>query len=123
MKTIAYFFAAIGIILLLAVVSLVGRGCNHIGRSVDEAVIHYDEYYDIYHTCKKIDKDLLALKQTPSDDPMFAQFSKKQQIYTKREQLDRWIEEYNSKSKQIEKSVWKSSSLPYQLSTEDFPNY
>jgi hypothetical protein len=59
----------------------------------------------------------------PESDKMFEQFSKTQRINTLKTQLNRWVEEYNAKSKMINHSLWKSSELPYQLNTNQFNCY
>jgi len=50
-------------------------------------------------------------------------FSKSERINAIRQNMNRWIEEYNAKSRMITRSAWKSGSLPYQLSTSDFSCY
>ena len=60
------------------------------------------------------------MKDVPETDPMFSQFSKAQRILSLRTSLNRWIEDYNAKSKMWGRSLWKSNSLPYQLSNQEF---
>ena len=90
---------------------------------MENAVISYDEYQDIYATCQQINDDLGVIKSTPDDDPQFQQFSKAQRINALKQNLNRWINEYNAKSKHIDKKWWKSSDLPYSLSINQFSNY
>jgi len=97
--------------------------CKHMWKSYDDAVINYEQYQDIYTTTKKINTDLCSMRQLPEKDPMFAQFSKTQRINTLKAQLNNWVEDYNSKSKMINRSIWKSNELPYQLSVEQFNCY
>jgi hypothetical protein len=66
---------------------------------------------------------LKTLCTTPDSDPQFSQFSKASLVNGKRQQMTRWVNEYNAKSKMLNRKYWKSTSLPYQLSEEDFPNY
>jgi hypothetical protein len=87
---------------------------------IDTAVQNYEEFQEIYNTCTKLNTDLCNMKDVPEDDPMFDQFSKAQRILTLRTNLNKWIEEYNAKSKMWGRSLWKSSSLPYQLSNQEF---
>jgi hypothetical protein len=83
---------------------------------LDDAVIVYEEYQEIYNTCSKLNTDLC-------NDKMFEQFSKTQRILSIKTQLNRWVEEYNSKSKMFGRQLWKSNELPYQLSVNQFNCY
>lgn len=96
---------------------------KHITNSMENAVISYDEYQDIYNTCLQLNNDLGVIKSTPDDDSQFSQFSKSQRLNAIKQNLNRWIAEYNAKSKHIDKKWWKSSSLPYELSINQFSNY
>jgi hypothetical protein len=87
---------------------------------IDTAVINYEEYQEIYNTCVKINTDLCNMQQIPEDDVMFQQFSKQQRILALKTQLNRWVEDYNAKSKMWGRALWKSKSLPHQLSNEQF---
>jgi hypothetical protein len=87
---------------------------------IDTAVLKYEEYQEIYNTCSKINTDICNMKDVPETDPMFSQFSKAQRILALRTNLNRWIEDYNAKSKMWGRSLWKSNELPYQLSNQEF---
>jgi hypothetical protein len=87
---------------------------------IDTAVLNYEEYQEIYNTCSKINTDICNMKDVPETDPMFSQFSKAQRILALRTNLNRWIEDYNAKSKMWGRSLWKSNELPYQLSNQEF---
>lgn len=89
----------------------------------DNVISNYEEFQNIYNTCQKLDADLKTIRETPDSDPMFAQFSKGAMVAAKRQQMTRWVNEYNAKSKMINRNLWKSNALPYQLNEEDFPNY
>jgi len=107
----------------LSIVLSVGGFIVHKMREatkIDTAVQNYEEYQEIYNTCVKINMDICNMKDVPETDPMFSQFSKAQRILTLRTNLNKWIEEYNAKSKMWGRSLWKSSSLPYQLSNQEF---
>jgi hypothetical protein len=107
----------------LSIVLSVGGFIVHKMREatkIDTAVQNYEEYQEIYNTCVKINMDICNMKDVPETDPMFSQFSKAQRILTLRTNLNRWIEEYNAKSKMWGRALWKSSSLPYQLSNQEF---
>ena len=107
----------------LSIVLSVGGFIVHKMREatkIDTAVQNYEEYQEIYNTCVKINTDICNMKDVPETDPMFSQFSKAQRILTLRTNLNKWIEEYNAKSKMWGRALWKSSSLPYQLSNQEF---
>lgn len=87
---------------------------------IDDAVQNYEAYQEIYNTCLKLNTDLCYMKELPEDDKMFEQFSKTQRILAIQTNLNRWVEEYNAKSKMWGRSLWKSNSLPYQLSVYQF---
>lgn len=89
----------------------------------DSAIIHYEEFQDLYNTCSKLNTDLCNMKDLPDSDKMFEQFSKAQRLNTIKTNLNRWVEDYNSKSKMWNRSLWKSGKLPYQLNVTDFPCY
>lgn len=98
-------------------------GAGHVEKSMQDAVINYNEYQDMYATCQQINDNLGVLKSTPDDDPQFKDFSKANRINAQKMQLNRWVNEYNAKSQHIDKKWWKSSTLPYRLATSDFCNY
>jgi len=113
----------VGISAVLFTCNIVSIGEKHVTNSVENAVISYNEYQDIYTTCNKINLDLATIRETPDNDKQFDQFSKASVINAKKQQLSRWVEEYNAKSKHIDKKWWKSSSLPYELDVNQFSNY
>jgi hypothetical protein len=92
-------------------------------KEVETGIVRYEEFQSIYNTCVKLDNDLKVMRAVPEDDKMFEQFSKNQRITGLQANLNRWIEEYNAKSRMINHSLWKSSSLPQQLTTNQFPSY
>jgi ABC-type antimicrobial peptide transport system permease subunit len=119
----------IGVLALLLLVAI-GFGiqtCSiaqkHATESMENAVISYDEYQNIYATCQQINDDLGVIKATPETDKQFTDFSKAQRINTLKMNLNRWINEYNAKSKHIDKKLWKSNDLPQELTKEQFSNY
>lgn len=92
-------------------------------KVIDTAFIRYEEFQEIYNTCSKLNTDLCNMRELPSDDKMFEQFSKAQRINTLKTQLNRWVEDYNAKSKMWNRSMWKSKALPYQLDVNQFNCY
>lgn len=127
MKFFGYIMLGILAIIILVVVSFGIRSCNigakHVNDSMENAVISYDEYQNIFATCEQINADLGVIKETPENDAQFEQFSKQQRINALKQNLNRWINEYNAKSKHIDKKWWKSSELPHTLQTNQFSNY
>ena len=119
----------IGVVILICitlfVTGVIGKGCNQavIATHIDDATIVYEEYQSIYNTCSKLNTDLGNMEALPESDKMFDQFSKAQRVNTIKTQLNRWVEEYNGKSKMWGRSLWKSATLPYQLNVTDFSNY
>ncbi len=85
-----------------------------------DAVIVYEEFQEIYNTCNKLNTDLCNMKELDEKDVMFEQFSKAQRVNTIKTQLNRWVEDYNAKSKMFGRSLWKSNQLPYQLTNQEF---
>lgn len=127
MKTFGKISLGVLAIIVLTVIGFGVRSCSiaqkHVTNSMENAVISYDEYQDIFATCEQINSDLGVVKETPETDTQFSQFSKQQRINAMKQQLNRWINEYNAKSKHIDKKWWKSSELPYSLQTNQFSNY
>lgn len=120
-----------GLVFLFLLASVVIYTCNTgkkvvgkwVDNSVDNSIVSYENYQNIYNTCSKLNTDLGIMQSTPADDPQFAQFSKTQRVNAIKMNLNRWVEEYNAKSKMINKSLWKSGKLPYQLTVDEFNNY
>jgi len=113
-------------ILIFALVAFGIRACNQAedaaleATHLHDATLRYEEYQEIYNTCTKLNTDLCNMKAMSENDPMFDQFSKAQRVLTIKTQLNRWIEDYNAKSKMWGRSLWKSKELPYQLTNEQF---
>lgn len=117
-KRLLYWFIG-----LLFVVSGVTWFLNRSVSVVDNGIVHYEEFQEIYNTCNKLNLDLCNMKDLPDTDKMFEQFSKVQRVNTIRTNINRWTEEYNAKSKMFNRSIWKSSALPYELHTNQFNCY
>ncbi len=124
-----YFFIVIGALIILSIFAVT---CNFFGRAsnqaiksthIDDATQVYEEFQEIYNTCTKINTDLCNMRIAPENDKMFEQFSKNQRILTLQTNLNRWVQEYDAKSKMWGRSLWKSNRLPYELSVDDFNCY
>ena len=116
-KRIIYW--VIGLSIVLSIGGFIVHKMREVTR-IDTAVQNYEEFQEIYNTCTKLNTDVCNMKDVPETDPMFSQFSKAQRVLTLRTSLNKWIEEYNAKSKMWGRSLWKSNSLPYQLSNQEF---
>ena len=116
-KRIIYW--VIGLSIVLSIGGFIVHKMREATR-IDTAVQNYEEFQEIYNTCTKLNTDVCNMKDVPETDPMFSQFSKAQRVLTLRTSLNKWIEEYNAKSKMWGRSLWKSNSLPYQLSNQEF---
>lgn len=120
---------AAGLILLIAVIgfatTMLLRPAALVTKVTDpdKMISNYEEFQEIWNTCQKLDADLQTICATPDGDAMFAQFSKGAMVAAKRQQMTRWTNEYNAKSKMITRRFWKSGDLPYQLSEQNFPHY
>ena len=116
-KKIIYWI--IGVSITLSVVGLGVRSCKK-ATHLENAVLVYEEFQEIYNTCSKLNTDLCNMRSLPDNDKMFEQFSKAQRILAIQTNLNRWVEEYNSKSKMWGRQLWKSNELPYQLNVNEF---
>lgn len=83
----------------------------------DHIISSYEEFEEMYSTCNKVCDDLRVLNNNEVDPKGF---SKAERNIALENNLNRWIREYNAKSREITRNMWKSSQLPYQLSREDF---
>lgn len=92
-------------------------------RIVTTGIVRYEEFQEIFNTCQKLNTDLQIIQSTPESDKQFDQFTKFQRINSIKQNLNRWVEDYNAKSKVWTRSMWKSNTLPYQLSVNDFSNF
>jgi hypothetical protein len=116
------FFTIISIIILGSIVSLFINKTKE-ATHIDDAVQNYEQFQEIYNTCSKLNTDLCVMQDLPESDKMFEQFSKIQRVTTLKGSLNKWIEEYNSKSKMFGRNLWKSKSLPVELNVNQYPCY
>lgn len=123
-RELAYYFAmfflvCVGIVTCRALTS----GAHHVVKSIDNAVVNYDNFQETYNTCVKLNTDLGILMETPDEDKQFQDFTKFQRINALKMNLIKNVEDYNARSREIDKNLWKSSALPCQLSVHDFSNF
>jgi len=109
-------------IVIVSVVSVVSFLAHTATKAthLDHPTIVYEEFQEIYNTCQKLNTDLCNMKALNENDKMFEQFSKEQRILSIKTNLNRWIEEYNAKSKMWGRDLWKSKELPHQLTQQQF---
>lgn len=113
----------IWIVVLMFIVSGISWFFNRADSVVNTGIIRYEEFQEIYNTCEKLNIDLCNMREMPENDKSFEQFSKSQRINTLKTQLNKWTQDYNAKSKMHNRSIWKSSDLPYQLDVNQFNCY
>ena len=93
---------------------------NRAEKTAENAIIRYEEFEDIYATCKKLDSDICIISEGPSES---GGFTKTDRVNNVKVNLNRWVQEYNAKSRKWNHSMWKSKDLPYELSLEQFNCY
>lgn len=83
----------------------------------NKIISNYEWYYDTYNQIKSIDIQIseaeISLKTLTLDTEIYNR-SIIELNGLKRMRLN-YISEYNSKSKQITRNLWKSNDLPYQI--------
>ena len=117
-KNIIWYSTAVAVVVVLITVSM---SVSWYG-GVEDGNEKYEEFYSMYSTCQKLDSDIGVTIELPDSDATFSQFSKAQRVGMLKMQLNRWINEYNSKSRMTSRKLWKSTDLPYQLNSSDFKN-
>lgn len=124
-----YFFGFFGLIAAICIVlfcfGVIGKGADQAvaATHIDDATNVYEEFQEIFTTCDKLNTDLGNIHSINENDKMFEQFSKAQRENQIKTQLNRWVQDYNAKSKMWGRALWKSKSLPYQLDVTNFSNY
>jgi hypothetical protein len=119
-KKLIYWFIALSIVLSIGGYVLnKGKEATHI----DDAVQNYEEFQNLYNTCVKLNTDLCNMNALDGNDKMFESFSKAQRLNAIKTNLNRWVEEYNAKSKMWGRNLWRSKALPQTLNVNDFNCY
>lgn len=110
----------IGILVLLAGIYFGGKAIGVFDRVTepDHIINSYEEYEEMYAACEKICDDLRVLDASEVDKT--SGFSKEERIIAMEQNLNRWIREYNAKSRMITRNMWKSETLPHSLKRTDF---
>lgn len=114
----------VGLLFFVAIAGGLITYCSRTGRQVvDNAFINYEAFHDIYNDIKAIDRKICNHNLVSKDDPAYKDISKASQVTGLRSLMERRISEYNSKSSQWNRNVWKSSELPYRLEASNFQCY
>jgi hypothetical protein len=116
-KVLKWIFAIVGVVLLLSAIGFVtgvislpfrsARGVMEKTLAPDSIIENYQWFYDQYNAIQAQKANLAALDKTSRERAGLLQV------------LNSMIGEYNSRSKQITRNLWKAVDLPYQLSLED----
>jgi len=113
------FYWIIGITIVFSTIGFLVHKAKE-ATHINDAVQNYEQFQEIYNTCVKLNTDLCNMEALSETDKMFEQFSKAQRILVIQTNLNRWVEDYNAKSKMWGRNLWKSNLLPYQLSVSQF---
>jgi hypothetical protein len=116
-RVLKWFFSVIGAVLLLSaigfmtgLISLPFRSAKGVLEKTlaPEAIIgNYQWFYDQYNAIEAQRANLVALDKSARERPGLLQV------------LNNMIGDYNSRSKQITRNLWKAVDLPYQIQMED----
>ena len=128
MKTFGIIVLCIVGIGLLALLNftcnIISIGAKHVTNSVENAVIDYNQYQDIYNAAHQVDDNIGIINGTNADDEMFKNgFNKSAQLFGLESKMNKLVNDYNALSAHIDAKWWKSTTLPIKLSNSDFPNY
>lgn len=105
---------------IAGIVTYCGRGTTKV---IDNAFINYEEFHDLYNDIKAIDQKICNINKIPADDGGFKYQSKQTQVTGLRNLMERRISEYNSKSSQWHRDLWKSKDIPQRLEADNFKCY
>ena len=72
----------------------------------------YEEFQSIYNTTQDLCVKIAILD---SSNVVSYGISKEERILALKNNLSRWVSEYNAKSRMITKNKWKNPNLPHQL--------
>lgn len=113
----------IWIICVLLVVGGVTWFFTRTDQVVTNGITDYEYFQSMYNSANEANTKLCALRALPDSDPSFEQFSKGQQVLSLQGKLTHIVEEYNAKSRVWTRSMWKSKTLPYELTVNDYSCY
>lgn len=82
----------------------------------DHIINSYEEFEEMHSTAISICQQISILEESASES--VGGFSKEERLIGLKNQLTRWVNEYNAKSKMITRNNWKSSDLPYSITTK-----
>lgn len=110
----------IGILVIITAMWFGGKALGVIDKVTepDHIINSYEEYEEIYAACQKLCDDIRNYNTMDVDET--SGFSKQERILNIENNFNRWIREYNAKSRMVTRNLWKSESLPYKLDRDDF---
>lgn len=111
------------LIVVACAVSLIGWFALKGSQTVENAFINYETFSDLYNDIKAIDRKICNHNNIPADDKAYKDLSKATQITGLRNLMERRISEYNSKTSQWNRNIWRSSEIPYKLEASNFQCY
>lgn len=116
-KVVKWIFAGVGVVLLLSVIGFVtgiislpfrsAAGVLERTMAPDAIIGNYQWFYDQYNAIQAQKANLGTLPKDARERPGLLMV------------LNSMIGEYNSRSNQINRNLWKASDLPYQITMED----
>jgi len=116
-KVLTWIFAVVGVMLLLfaigfavGIISLPFRSARGVLEKTlapDAIIGNYQWYYDQYNAIQAQKANFASLSRDAQERPGLLMV------------LNSMIGEYNSRSKQITRNLWKAADLPYQIQMED----
>ena len=76
-------------------------------------ITNYEWYYDQYNAIKAQKANVQIIKTMPVTEKQQTEIAGTMMV------LNSMIAEYNSRSKQITRNLWKAKDIPYQINLED----
>jgi len=78
----------------------------------DHIINNYEEFQAMYNTTQDICTKIQVLESSKVEAKGF---SREERLLNLQNNLSRWVQEYNAKSRMLTKNKWKNPNLPYQL--------
>jgi len=117
MKTVITIVSVIGVILLLVILSVVRLGCGVADRVVNPTAIvtNYEWFHDQSNAIEAQRQNLNIMASQVSTDKQRTELIGTAMV------LNSMIAEYNSRSSQITRNLWKRGDIPYRLEPYTLP--
>jgi len=91
----------------------VARGLAHKVVNEDAIIQNYEWFYDQHNAIKAQAANVKVIKAMPTSEKQQTELAGTKMV------LNNMVAEYNSRSKQINRNMWKANDLPYQLNHEE----